>query len=381
MYNVAYVTGFRADYGIVRKYLKNLRREVNLTIIATGALLEEKFGKQVELIYKDEFDRILEIPYELNHSSDASVVESMSNAMKVFGAYFASNKFDLLIILGDRYEMLSIAIAAAMQKIPILHLHGGEATYANYDEFIRHSITKMSNFHITSTEEYRKRVIQMGENPDTVFNLGALGAENCLEIDDKKVISCIKELKKREYCVVLFHPETLSDFPVQKQTEEILSALSTFSELSFVFLGTNADTKSDMIRSRVMDYVNSQDNTYYFENLNTDSFHYLVRESLCIIGNSSSGLIEAPSLGVYSINIGDRQAGRTRGSTVIDVRCEKYQIIDAIFQVKKDLMKIKSDNPYYKKDAAKNYAAKTMDILRKLNNEGINPKIFYNLYE
>ena len=178
MYNVAYATGSRADYGIVRRYLKKLSddNDINLSILVTGAHLDDRFGYSVHIIESDGFKIGLRVPLSIDNSTTSGVVHSMSIALSEFGAYFEKTKYDLLIILGDRYEMMAVATAAAMQRIPILHLHGGESTYGNYDEFLRHCITKMSTYHFASTEKYRKRIIQMGESPDRVFNLGALGA-------------------------------------------------------------------------------------------------------------------------------------------------------------------------------------------------------------
>lgn len=275
--------------------------------------------------------------------------------------------------------MLSIAIAAAMQKLPILHLHGGEATFANYDEFIRHAITKMSSYHFTATERYRNRVIQLGENPSIVYYLGALGAENCLNIDESHVPETVKVLKDHNYSTVLFHPETLSGFSPIRQTEEILKAIEEFPTLEFVFLGTNADTGSDIIRKMVCDFVSEHSNAYYYENLHSDAYHYLVKNSLCLIGNSSSGLIEAPSLGVYTINIGDRQAGRERGSTVIDVPCDKASIMEAMYTVLKSPSASKEDNPYYKENTAMRYMEQTLEILDELSGSILAPKTFFDM--
>ena len=178
MKKIAFVTGSRADYGIMRRYLNLLNNDedINLKILVTGALLSETYGNQVELIYQDGFDIAAEIKVNLDSSSNRSVLHTMAETLDGFAEHFSKNKYDLLIILGDRYEMLSVATAAAMHRIPILHIHGGEATYGNYDEFIRHAITKMSLYHFTATEEYRRRVIQLGEDPNKVFYLGALGA-------------------------------------------------------------------------------------------------------------------------------------------------------------------------------------------------------------
>ena len=291
----------------------------------------------------------------------------MSVALDSFGKYFEEQKYDLLIILGDRYEMMAVAIAAAMQRIPILHLHGGEVTYGNYDEFIRHSMTKMSQYHFTSTEVYRRRVIQLGEDPKRVFYLGALGAENCCKIDEKKVVEKVKMLLPYKYWVVAFHPETLTDMDVEHQVREVLAALEKNNDgCDIIFMGTNADTKSDVIRSTWIDYVQQHNNAYYYENLNVDSFLYLVKNSIALIGNSSSGIIETPSLGRYTINIGDRQKGREHGNSVIDVVCNRTEIYHAMEEVKRKIDENeKITNPYYVKDTAENYYEKTKDILNE----------------
>ena len=223
-YTVAFATGSRADYGIMKNFLKLLDQdsEIELKILTTGALLDDEYGHQVDLIYQDGFHVDIEVKTNIDTRSDVSIIHMMSEIQENFADYFAQTKLDLLMLLGDRYEMLSVAIAAAMQKIPILHVHGGEATFANYDEFIRHSITKMSLYHYTATDEYRKRVIQLGEQPERVFYLGALGAENCLEIDLKNVPDSVTNLQERQYFVVLFHPETLTAENPLVQIEQVL---------------------------------------------------------------------------------------------------------------------------------------------------------------
>ena len=259
MHKVAFVTGSRADYGIMRNYLKLMHEDetFDLKILATGALLDNTYGHQVDLIYQDGFDVAVEIPIDLDSSSNCTILHSMSIALDCFADYFSKVSYDLLIILGDRFEMLPVAIAASMQKIPILHVHGGEATFANYDEFIRHAITKMSLFHFTSTEEYRRRVIQLGEDPERVFNLGALGAENCLYIDEKNVPQEIIDLPEKQYFVVLFHPETLTTSSEAEQVTELLSAICRKSTYKYVFIGSNADTNSNIIRDKLKSMLRS----------------------------------------------------------------------------------------------------------------------------
>jgi len=351
-----------------------------LSILVTGALLSSKFGHQVELIYRDGFKIAKEIDIELDSSSNKSVTHSMAVALDKFGAFFYDNQPDLLIILGDRYEMLSVATAAAMNRITILHIHGGELTYGNYDEFIRHSITKMSMFHFTATEEYRQRVIQLGENPERVFNLGALGAENCLHIDETMVPQEIRQLIGKKYFVVLFHPETLTNVSVESQIDEVLKAIDKYKNYKFVFLGVNADTYSDFIRLKVKDYVSSNKNCSYFENLPTDGYHYLVKHSIALLGNSSSGLIEAPSLETYTINIGDRQAGRARGNSVIDVNCNEVAINNAMDRVVLRNRAERIFNPYYQMDSVRNYYDNTVIILKTIRNNSYKYKRFYDLY-
>ncbi len=410
-YRVAYATGSRADYGIVKNFLRLLDndKDIEFSVLVTGSHLEDKFGHSVDIIRQDGFKIDLEIPLNIENDSNANVMHCMATALDCFGNYFENNKFDLLIILGDRYEMMAVAIAAAMQRIPILHLHGGEVTYGNYDEFIRHSITKMSQYHFTSTEEYRKRVIQLqripilhlhggevtygnydefirhsitkmsqyhftsteeyrkrviqlGEDPKRVFYLGALGAENCCKIDEEKVIEKVKELIPQKYWVVAFHPETLTDVKMEDQVKEVLTALQeNMNGMSVIFMGTNADTKSDIIRSSWLNYVDEHENAYYYENLNVDSFLYLVKNSVALIGNSSSGIIETPSLGRYTINIGDRQRGRVHGNSVIDVTCDSSMIGQAMKEITGKNEKI--INPYYVENTAENYYKKTKEIL------------------
>lgn len=379
---VSFVTGSRADYGIMRRFLSLLERDetIELSILTTGALLNSMFGHQVDLIYKDGFQVATEIEIPIDTSSNTEIVHTMSVAQDKFAEYFSLNQIDILIILGDRYEMLSVAIAAAMQKISILHIHGGEATFGNYDEFIRHAITKMSLYHFTATEEYRRRVIQLGEHPDKVFCLGALGAENCLYIDENNVSRDVKELPYKKYFVILFHPETLTNVDVLTQTNILLKSLIKYPGYSFVFLGTNADTHSDKIRDTIKNFVNMHNNAFYYENLHTDAYHYLLKNSICLIGNSSSGIIEAPSLGIFTINIGDRQRGRVRGNSVIDVSCDENEIRNAIDKILSLNINVVPINPYLKNGSAELYYQTMKMILNRVDEDKKEPKSFYDMY-
>lgn len=379
-YKVAFATGSRADYGIVRKYISMLNEDpsIDFSILATGALLDEKFGNAKTIVEEDGFRIAFECKVDNKSEKLSDTTNIMAFVLQEFGKFFEENKYDLLLILGDRYEIYSVAIAAAMNRIPILHMHGGEITLANYDEFIRHSITKMARFHFTSTEEYRKRVIQMGENPENVYYLGALGAENCKNIDMNHVDKRLLEFPEKKIFTVLFHPETLNAQSPLEQINELLLAINNYIEdYQFVFIGSNADTASDIITNRVQEYCKEKSNAHFFVNLHPDSYHYLVKNSLALIGNSSSGIIEVPSLGSFTINIGNRQAGRVRGNSVIDVICNCKAIDKAIVEVINIVNYAEIENPYYKKNSAILYYQTTKKILAQANK--LDYKKFYDI--
>lgn len=366
-YKVAFATGSRADYGIVRNYLSKLNAdpEIDFSILATGALLSENFGSAINIIENDGFRIDFKNIIEQNVGSINDTVKIMAEVLNDFNKYFSEHRYDLLIILGDRYEIYSVAIAAAMYRIPILHLHGGEITLANYDEFIRHSITKMAQFHITSTEEYRHRVLQLGEQPDRVKNLGALGAENCREINPNNVSTEILDLEN--VFTVLFHPETLNSISPSNQIDEVLNAINDYiPQYNFVFIGSNADTHSDQIMSRIKDFCDKHPNCKLYNNLHPDAYHYLVKRSYALIGNSSSGIIEGPSLGVYTINIGDRQTGRAKGRSILDVKCNAKEIKEAMQYVLGHRNTPIRDDVYYQPNAAEQYYRATKEFLAQL---------------
>ena len=356
MKKIVYVTGSRAEYGIMKRLLLALDQdpEIELTIVATGMHCDEKYGLTYKVIENDglKIDRLINI--NIDTSNNAKILDSMSICQSQFGQYFQNNKFDAVMILGDRYEIFSVAIAAAIHNLPIIHLHGGEKTLGNYDEFIRHAITKMSKLHLASTEEYRQRIIQMGEHPDSVFNVGALGAENSLLMDlpSKTQLETKFGSLEKPYFMVVFHPETLTAVSPSEQVTELLNALTQFTEqYDFVFIGSNSDTGSDEITEKVKTFCITT-GSRFMTSVKPEEYLALNKYSNGLIGNSSSGLIEAPSLTIATINIGDRQKGRVRGETVIDCICKEKEIIDSITNSQTEDMRKKvmnSVNPYYQK--------------------------------
>ena len=356
MKKIVYVTGSRAEYGIMKRLLLALDQdpEIELTIVATGMHCDEKYGLTYKVIENDglKIDRLINI--NIDTSNNAKILDSMSICQSEFGQYFQSNKFDAVMLLGDRYEIFSVAIAAAIHNLPIIHLHGGEKTLGNYDEFIRHAITKMSKLHLASTEEYRQRIIQMGEQPNTVFNVGALGAENSLLMDlpSKKQLETKFGSLEKPYFMVVFHPETLTSVSPSAQITELLNALTEFTDqYHFIFIGSNSDTGSDEITEKVKIFC-AETGSRFMTSVKPEEYLALNKYSNGLIGNSSSGLIEAPSLTIATINIGDRQKGRVRGETVIDCICKEKEIIDSITNSQTEDMRKKvmnSVNPYYQK--------------------------------
>jgi len=358
MKRILAVTSTRADYGILRRLLLKLDAtpDIDLRIVATGTHLQPEYGMTVAEIEQDGFHIDKVIPMGLSDTAPGTIVNAMARLSGAMGDYLQDNSFDLMILLGDRSEMLSVAGAAVVMQVPICHLHGGELSLGSYDEFIRHAITKMSHLHLTSTEEYLHRVLQLGESEENVINVGSLGVES--------VVASMENMDRRDlaslsvgdvFGVVLFHPETLGDTGLAaRQTDVLLGALRA-AAMQFVFVGANSDAGAEDIMTRVRTYVEQDDmRSFVIPSASTKVFHTLVHFSQFLIGNSSSGLIEVPSLGVPTINLGDRQKGRVRGGSVIDVPVTEGAIRSAIMKAQSDDFRQQArlcENPYYQPDS------------------------------
>ena len=374
MKKLLYVTGSRAEYGIMRKLLKKLDEDKNiqLDIVVTGMHLMKEYGETFKEVEKD-FNVIEKIDIEIANSNNYDVLHSMSLAMEKFAKFFLNNKYDAVMLLGDRYEILPVAIASAINNIPLIHIHGGEKTLGNYDEFIRHSITKMSKLHLVATDEYRNRVIQLGENPETVKNVGSLGVANAMELEllSKKELENKLGNFAKPYFVVLFHPETITEISLEQQTENLISALNKFKDrYDFVFIGSNSDTGSDKIQKIIKNFVD-KNNYKRFLSLKNYEYFSLLKNSQGLIGNSSSGIIEVPSLKIPTINIGNRQLGRVKGTTIIDCSADTEDILKAIEKSQSESYKKilnESVNPYYQENSLEKYYSEIKKFLDKDNN-------------
>lgn len=331
---IGIVTATRAEYGLLSPVIKELRKysdEIETKVIVTGTHLVKKFGETIREIQADgvEIDEKISI---MNESSQ-SMAEITGTALGRFGEYFAEHRLDLLIVLGDRYELMGICTAAMLNKIPIAHLHGGEITEGAMDESIRHAITKLSYLHFTSTEEYRKRVIQLGEEPERVFWVGATGIENIMKTSllskDELAVSIGFSLTK-PYVVATYHPVTLSESSVEQQLENFLRVIREHKEYQYIITKANADNGGEIINEMLDRFAKENENVLVVSSLGMKRYLSAVKHAVFVAGNSSSGIIEVPSLKVPTVNIGERQKGRMQAKSVINCG-ESYEEISKAF--------------------------------------------------
>lgn len=335
MKRIVILTATRAEYGLLKPIIEKLNKDedFDMRLAVTGTHLVPEFGMTVQEIEADQIPIDKKIEIVLGSDTPVAVSKSMGLAMISFAEYFEECGPEALIVLGDRYETLAVCCAATNARIPIFHLHGGETTEGAIDEAIRHSITKMSYLHFTSTEVYRKRVIQMGESPDRVFNVGAMGVENALNTRCMSVAELEESIGftlGERYAVGTFHPVTLEETTAEMQAQELLSAIEEYADLVFLFTKANADSGGRIINRLLEEYAGSHSNLILVDSLGMQCYLSAVSHASLVIGNSSSGLIEVPSFGIPTINIGDRQKGRIAGKTVIGCEPNRESICRAI---------------------------------------------------
>ncbi len=344
MLKICAFTGTRAEYGLLRPLLLKLKedKEIDLSIVVSGGHLSEKYGYTYKEILKDEFCSLEMIDIHLEHNNDLGICRSMGIAFEEYSNIMKKVNPDMMVILGDRYEAFVMASVCHVMKIPISHIHGGEVTEGAYDDAFRHSITKMSYLHFVSCDEYRNRVIQLGENPERVFSVGALGVENIINMDKMSKSELEKELNFNldgMYCVVTCHPETLKKGNMS-YIDEILTAIHKCKGLKCIFTGSNSDGGGDEINRRFIEYAqNNQERSIFVNSLGIKKYLSAVQYCEFVMGNSSSGVIEVPAFKKPVINIGDRQKGRIRSNCVIDIPWDKERIIDSIKFVQTEKMK------------------------------------------
>ena len=380
---VCVITGSRAEYGLLRLLMQGIDTDPNLTlqIIATGSHLSKDFGLTYQEIENDGFKIDYKIEIQQHSDSPPDIAETMGRGISGCGRAIEELQPDLIVLLGDRYEILAAAAAALVAKIPVAHIHGGEVTAGAFDDALRHSITKMSHIHFVATEKSRKRVIQLGEDPNSVFLVGGLGVDAIKNIELLKREELenklgIKFLNKN--LLVTFHPETLGSQAPEKQFEELLSALSLLEDTALIFTMPNADTGGKKIAEMIEKYVAGQRNAYYYKSLGQKKYLSVLAQVDGVIGNSSSGLLEVPSFRKGTINIGDRQKGREQAKSVINCNLERKEIglaLDKLYSTEFKVLLNCTINPYGVGGASEKIVA----ILREISLKKSSQKIFYDL--
>ena len=380
---ICVVTSSRADYGLLKLVMKNIEsdKELILQTVVTGTHLSSKYGLTYREIESDGFRINRKVKILSSDNSSRGLLKSMANCQLKFPSIFSELKPDLIIVLGDRFEIFAITSVALVACVPVAHLHGGESTEGAIDEAFRHSITKMSHIHFVANDIYRKRVIQLGEQPSKVFNVGGLGVDciNSLSLIKRDELESNIGFKlKNKNLLITFHSVTLEDGSTKKQFVELLAALRPLKETGLIFTLPNADTDGLVIIKLINEFVSNSLNSIVFKSLG--QLHYLSCMSQMdgVIGNSSSGLLEAPSLKIPTINIGDRQKGRLQASSIINCRPERPYIEKAIKKLysKRFLVVLKKTiSPYGKGGASK----KIVKIIKNLKSDGILKKQFFDL--
>ena len=384
MKTICVITGSRAEYGLMSRMMRMIREDddLRLQIIATNMHLSVEHGETYKEIEADGLTIDKKIPILLSSDTANATTKTVGKGIIGFADAYEDLQPDMIMVLGDRYETLAAVSAALFFKIPVIHLYGGEITEGAYDDAIRHAITKMSHLHFTSTEEYRKRVIQMGEHPETVYNVGSLGCDNIRQIpliSKEELEKSLNFALDRNTIFVTFHPATMETNTAEFQLKELLSAIDQFEDLRVVFTMPNSDTGGRIIMDLIKKYVNeTPDKTVCFKSLGMKRYLSSLQYIGAVVGNSSSGIIEVPSFHIPTLNIGNRQKGRIAASSVIHCNPEKEDIAKKLSIIMQpeyaDSLK-NIQNPYDKPNTA-------CEIIRILKEQKVQLiKKFYNLSE
>lgn len=388
MKTIAVITSTRADFGLLLPVIKKLRENDNsylrTELIVTGTHLLNEYGNTVDEIEKTGIGIDERICIPLKSRSGVDISNNQAIILRSFSELFYSKNYAGIVILGDRYEMLAVAIAASNVRIPIFHLSGGDTTEGAIDEWIRHSITKMSYMHFTTNSDSFRRVIQMGENPKRVFNVGSTSIDNILKLPllEKREILSSLGLKDCKYSVCTYHPVTMNYENVDDDINEFLRAIDYYKDIQFIVTKSNADQGGAHINELLDKAECLRDNMYVFASLGAERYLSLIKNAEFVLGNSSSGIVEAPAFGIPTVNIGDRQRGRLQSESIINCSSDSESIIKAIDKALtvefKEICK-HVISPYGDGQAAKRIADKIIEVI---NEDRIDlKKSFYNIEE
>ncbi len=335
MKNICVVTGSRAEYGLIKNLIKkiDMSKRLNLQLVVTGSHLSKKFGNTINEIISDEFEISYKVDMKLTNDSPVKILHSIGIGLTKFGKVFDKLKPDLVLLIGDRYELFASAIPSIINRIPIAHIHGGELTEGAIDEYIRHSITKLSSLHFVATKEAKQRVIQLGENPKFIKLVGGLGVDNIYNFTkiSKKVIE--KKLNfsfGKKSLLVTYHPTTMELMNPEDEIKILIDVINQNPEINYIITSSNADVGGQRISKKMSNLAKKNNNICYVESLGQKLYFSCLSYVDGVIGNSSSGLLEVPSFKIGTINIGNRQNGRSKATSVIDTKLNKKSIQNSI---------------------------------------------------
>lgn len=382
---IAILTATRAEYGLLSPIIKRMLQDddINAKVLVTGAHLSPEFGFTYKEIEEDGVIIDKKIEILAKGDTGAAVSQTMGNALIKFGEYFECERPDALLVLGDRYETLAVCIAAMNAQIPVIHLYGGETTQGAIDEAIRHSISKMSYLHFTSTDEYRHRVIQLGENPNRVFAVGAIGVENALSLpllSKNELEQSLGFSLDKPYVVATYHPVTLETISLDDQISDFFRAIEIKSNYTYIITKANADAGGRRVNEILEKFAKGKTNIHIVDSLGVKRYLSALKYCYMVMGNSSSGITEVPSFHIPTINIGDRQKGRTHAETVIDCKSDTDSILSAMEKAESEEYRkicLRAVNPFEKPNVAENIVS---TIKSEMMNKAIDiKKIFYDI--
>jgi UDP-hydrolysing UDP-N-acetyl-D-glucosamine 2-epimerase len=383
--HICIVTGTRAEYGLLYWLMRGIEEEpgLKLQIVATGMHLEQAFGHTVDLIRADGFTVDAVVPMQLSSDHAVDIARSTGRGLAGLADAFERLAPDIVVLLGDRFETLAAASAAALMRIPIAHVHGGEISEGAVDDALRHAITKLAHLHFVATEEFRRRVIQLGEAPERIFVVGAPGLDNFtrMRLPDRTTLGRHADMDlDRPFFLISYHPATLGDTDPVSAVEELLAALAHFPEVALLFTSANADPGGHAINARLKSFVlDHPGRAVLVSSLGQAFYLAALKEAELVIGNSSSGIIEAPAVNVPTVNVGPRQKGRPRAASIIDCDEQRDAIAAAIRRARDPATQsaMLRDNPPYGRP--KNAAAAMVRELRNADLKSILHKHFHDL--
>ena len=371
-YKICTITGSRADFGILEPLLMEIKndKKLRLDLIITGSHVSRVFGSSIEEVKKKNFSTKNIIKIIKKKDDGLSILNQSAFLINQMSKKLKKLKPNCILILGDRFEIFISAYCAFLMNIPIVHLHGGEETIGSLDNALRHGISQMADLHFVSTNQYFKKILSLGKEKKTIFNYGSLAIENFSNInflDKVKLEQNINFKFKKNNLLITLHPTTKENITFEDQINPTLKALKKFKEVGKIFTVPNNDIGSKFFIKKIRSFIKKDKNSKFIKSMGFENYSSCLKYVDCVVGNSSSGIIEAPYFNIFSLNIGNRQLGRIKGKSIIDVNYNSLEISKVIKSILiKKKKNIKFKNPYYKKNTKKNIKSKIKMFLKKI---------------